>query len=536
MRGSILLRFTNPIYTRVELSSQVPNPELGLSQDTLTPGSVGFSLRARVARSIFWLAWSRGVLQILAFATTVLVARILAPADYGVMALALVFTGMAGMVAEMGLGRAIVQFRDLDGRELDTCFWIITALAVIGYALLFLGAPAIARWLEVPLLADVLPVLALVLPLTACSVVSDSLLRKRLALDRVSQAEIIGAVVALPVTLICAVLFKSVWALVIGALVGPAARSIATFTFAPWRPRLRIGGKRAKEVLDFSITTLGVDILWVLREHADVLVIGKITGQVSVGLYSMARNLALLPTNKISTAVNQLSSPMMAELQTDVDRMRVMFYRAVRITAVIAIPISAGFALVADDIIAVLLGAKWASSAPILRLLSVYAAVRAVDVLLAPVLLARRRQRYLFCFFLTLVVAVPAFTALGAKWGAARDAWGGATGAVLFFTPVYCALMAIMAKEVLAELKGSFLELWSETWPIFVAGATMVVVVLLLRNIALAAESQPLIELILVSVIGATTYIAMLFAVGRSVIGEGVEVVGWVLRRHHGLE
>jgi teichuronic acid exporter len=510
----------------------VRNPEPSAPQKILMRGSAGFSLKARVARSIFWLAWSRGVLQILAFATTVLVARILVPADYGVMALASVFTGMAAMIAEMGLGRAIVQFHDLDRRELDTCFWITLTLAMIAYAALSVGASTIAGWFAVPRLGDVLPVLALVLPLTACSVVSDSLLRKRLALDRISQAEIIAGVVVLPVTLGCALAGLGVWALVIGSLVGPAARSIVTFAFAPWCPRFRIGGQRAKEVLDFSLTTLGADLLWVLREHADVLVIGKITDQFWVGLYSMAKDLALLPTNKISTAVNQLSAPMMAELQTDIDRMRAMFYRAVRITAAIAIPISAGMALVADDIVAVLLGEKWLRSVPILQLLSVYAAMRSVDVLLAPVLLARRRQRFLFWYFLALLVVVPAFTALGAKWGNTRDAWGGATGAVLFFTPVYCGLMAILTKEVLAELKGSFLELWSETWPILVASATMAVFVLLLRTFALAAGSVPrLSELILLSASGAATYAAVLFAVGRSVIGEGAEVVGWILRR-----
>jgi O-antigen/teichoic acid export membrane protein len=151
-------------------------------------GSEGSSFRTRIARSIFWLVWSRGVLQVLSFATTLLVARILVPADYGVMALAGFWTGSVAILAEMGLGAAIIQFRDLDQREIDTCFWITMTLAAIGFAGLALGAPSIARWFDVPRLAEVLPVLALVLPLTACSVVSDSLLRKRLALDRVSQA------------------------------------------------------------------------------------------------------------------------------------------------------------------------------------------------------------------------------------------------------------------------------------------------------------------------------------------------------------
>src|SRR6516162_2133785 len=266
-------------------------------------GSAGFSLKARVARSVFWLAWSRGVLQVLAFATTLLVARILVPADYGVMALAGVWTGSVGMVAEMGLGAGIIQFRDLDKREIDTCFWLTMTLATVGFAALAASAPMIARWFAVPRLGDVLPVVALVLPLTACRVVSDSLLRKRLALDRVAQAEVIGSLVTLPVLLGCALAGMGVWALVVGYLMSPLVRTIATYVFVPWRPGLRLGGKRVREVIGFSLVTLGVRMMWVLRESVDELVVGKVTGQVSLGLYTMAKELALMPNHKIATVI-----------------------------------------------------------------------------------------------------------------------------------------------------------------------------------------------------------------------------------------
>ena len=480
-----------------------------------------------MAQSIFWLAWSRGVVQLLSFATTVLVARILVPADFGVMALAGMFIATAGLLAEMGLGGAIVQFRDLDRRELNTCFWITVTLAAIAYAVLSLGASVIATWFAVPRLAEVLPVLALGLPVNACTVVSGSLLRKRLALDRVSQAEIIGAVVTLPVMLCCALAGLGVWTLVIGSLVGWVVRGAVIFAFAPWLPGLRIGGERAKEVIHFSLTTLGITMLWAIREQSDVAVIGKITGQVTVGLYSMAKDLAMLPTAKISSVVFLLSSPMMAELQTDIAAMRRAFFRAVRLTASIALPASAGMALVADDMVAVLLGPKWLPAVPVLRLLCLYAAVRAVDVLLPPVLFARRRQRFLFWYFLALLLAVPSAAALGARWA-------GAPGAVMLLTPVYCGLVTIVTKEALAELKGSFSELWFETWPILAATAAMAAFVLLLREITFAGRTEPpLIELILLSVTGAVTYLGALFALGRTVIGEGVEVVSWILRRHH---
>jgi O-antigen/teichoic acid export membrane protein len=141
-----------------------------------------------------------------------------------------------------------------------------------------------------PALAEVLPVLSLVLPLAASRIVSDSLLRQRLALDRVSQAEVISSIVTLPLTVGCALAGLGVWALVVGSVANPAVRSVATFAFAPWCPGVRIGGSRVREVIHFSLATLGVKMMWALREWGNTLVIGKVTGQVdTVGLYFNGR-------------------------------------------------------------------------------------------------------------------------------------------------------------------------------------------------------------------------------------------------------
>jgi O-antigen/teichoic acid export membrane protein len=105
--------------------------------------SAGVSFRTRIARSIFWLARSRGVLQVLSFATTLIIASILVPDDYGVMALAGVWTGSIVMLAEMGLGAGIIQFRDLDRREIDTGLWIAMTLAIVGCSILLISAPVI---------------------------------------------------------------------------------------------------------------------------------------------------------------------------------------------------------------------------------------------------------------------------------------------------------------------------------------------------------------------------------------------------------
>ncbi len=483
------------------------------------------SLRARVAHSMFWVAWSRGALQLLTFAATLFVARILVPADYGVMALATFFIAQATMLSEMGLGSAIIQFRDLDRRELDTCFWITMTLATGSFVALYLSAPLIARWFGVPRLADVLPVLSLVLPLTACRVVSDSLLRKRLALDRVSQAEVIAAAVTLPVTIGCALAGLGVWTLVIAALVGPTLRSAATFAFAPWLPGFRIGGERAREVVRFSLATLSIKFMWSLRENANPLVLGKTAGAATLGFYTMAEDLAHLPGSKISPVINMLISPVMAELQTNIDALREALYRTVRLTAAIVVPMQAGIALVAEDMVVVLLGPKWLPAVPLIRLISLYATVRAIDGVLPPVMLVRRRERFLFWYCLVLLIVMPGAAILGAVWG-------GAPGLIAFYTVAYCAVMVLLAREALAELKAIFSELWLQTWPIIAATAAMTVVVLLVGEFAASVQlDAPLLRLALLSTVGAVSYGVVLLIIGSPVIGESVEVVGWILRR-----
>jgi O-antigen/teichoic acid export membrane protein len=239
----------------------------------------------------------------------------------------------------------------------------------------------------------------------------------------------------------------------------------------------------------------------------------------------MAQEIALLPASKISAVVNMLSSLVMAELQRNIDAMRAAFFRAVRLTATIALPTAAGMALVAEDLVGALLGPKWLPAAPVLRVLCAYAAVRAIDVVLPPVLFARRRERFLFWYCLVLLIFVPTAAVFGALWK-------GALGTVFLATPVYCAVMLIMAREALAELEAGFFELCSALWPVLAATAAMTVAVLPLREFALEGWAEgTLVRLLVLSSAGALDYGAVLLVIGRPLIAEAIEVVSWILGR-----
>jgi O-antigen/teichoic acid export membrane protein len=180
-------------------------------------------------------------------------------------------------------------------------------------------------------------------------------------------------------------------------------------------------------------------------------------------------------------------------------------------------------ALVADDLVAVLLGPKWSAAVPVLRALCVYAGVRAIDVLLPPVLFARRRERFMFWYCFALLILMPVAALLGAVWN-------GALGTVIVATPVYCTVMAVMARETLAEMETGFAELWAVLRSIMTATVIMSAAVLLLREAGLEGwVGSSLLRLLLLVASGGLVYIGALFCMDDPVIAIGYKIIGRIL-------
>lgn len=481
-------------------------------------------MKDRIARSVFWMAWSRGGMQILSFLSALVVARLLSPADYGLMALASMWTVLMSLLAELGLGAAVVQFRDLDERELNTCFWLIMGLAGTGYLALYASAPALAAWFANPMLTDVLRVLGVSLPLAAVRTIPDSLLRKRLQLDAVAKAEIASVMVAIPVVLGLAWHGAHVWALVAGALLMPLVQSIVSFWFVWWWPGLRMGSRRLREILRYSLATLGSRVSWAAYQQVDLFLLGKISGDVVLGLYSMAKLLANLPSDKISAAAVQLASPIMAGLQADRAAMGASLLRGMRLVACLTVPSCLGMGVLAEDLVYFALGDKWIPVVPLLQVLCLVGLIRGFEFLLPPVLFARYRATFLF-WWTGAVLLIMTFV----FWAGA--AFMGALGVALGWLVVYPFITAWMVREGLRELEIGWGTLWNQVRP--VAGAALVAIacVLVVRWCLPGADAgHRLTRLAVASGVGALVYGLGMLWLARPLVREMTEVAGWIFR------
>lgn len=480
-------------------------------------------MKDRVVTSVFWMVWSKGGAQAISLLSTLFIARLLTPSDYGIISLATIWIFPISLIAEMGLGAAIIQFRDLSEKELNGCFWLINAIALIGYCALYVSAPAISQWFNSPMLTAVLRVNGLMLPLVAIRVVPDSLLRKSLAFDKISKSELVSAVLTIPAMLALALSGAGVWTLVGGMLVGALTQTALTYWYFPWCPGWKCGGDQISDVLKFSVSTLGSKICWATYRQADFFVLGKISGDVVLGFYSMAKQLATLPVDKISSVVNQLAFPMMAELQDKQDVMRTSFLRGFRLVATLTFPLCVGMLFVAYDLVHVLLTDKWSPAVPALQILCVYAIVRSIDILLPAVLLARFRANFLFGYTFALLILMPLAFISGAWWAGAL----GVSAAWVMFYPV---LMARMAQEAFHELGISARTAFRQLVPALSATGSMIIALAVLGwSLSAWPETLVFVRLAIMITAGALAYGATLFMLNSGMWFELQEVFGWAI-------
>jgi O-antigen/teichoic acid export membrane protein len=429
------------------------------------------------------------------------------------------------MIADLGLTAAIVQYQDLDEAELNTCFYLSLVLTLTAYGVLFAAAPWLADWFHSPELTAVLRVAALSLPVIALRQVPESLLRRRLQLDRIAQAEIVGTLVIIPVTLGLAWAGAGVWALVTGSLVQTIMFNIVITWFSRWRPSLTVGSRRLGELLRYSASALGARVSWSLYEQVDVFVLGRFASETSLGMYSMARQLASMPVTKVSVVVNQLAMPVMARLQSDIVAMRQSFFRVVRMVGCVTIPLCVVLATEADDVVTVALASKWRDMAPLLQLFAVGALLRWLEVLLPPVLFARYRTAFVFWWTMAVLICMPFVF-----WAGAQSA--GALGVAWAWVAVYPLFVLWMARESLKELGVGWTAIWAEVRPIAGAAVIMALCIVAVRSsVPSETEGAALGRLVAASGMGLLVYAWGIYWRGGPVAAEFWEVAGWLFRR-----
>lgn len=449
----------------------------------------------RAASAGLWSTVDIGLRLGLQFAVTVVMARLLMPADFGVIALLAFFSSLATVFVQGGLSTALIQRQESTPDEESAVFWwnLIASVAV-ALLLIFLAAP-VAAFYGYPVLRPLMFMAAAQVVLSALGAVQTALLTRALRFADLAKAGVLATLGAGAGGVGAALAGAGVWALAIQMVAMAAVNTIILWRVSDWRPVLHFRLATIRPLLRFGAWFGLSSTLEVLYTQGFALFVGKLYGVRDLGLYNRAATTQVLPSLILSTAVGRVALPLFSERGRDPEALRRGLRMALGFVMLLNLPIMAGAALLSDLVILVLFGAKWLPAAPILAILAWSGLFYPVHVLNLQLMLAEGRSATYFRVEIVKKVIGIAGLTIGSFFGIVGLAYSQLAISIL--------ALFVNAEPIRRSLGYGVLRQLGDVRGILLATAAMAGVVLLLRPLL---HVSPALELCILVLAGAGTY------------------------------
>ena len=476
------------------------------------------SLADQVRRAVIWRSGSQILAQLVMWAATFLVIRILSPADYGLFAMTQVVLVLLAMLDGYGLASGLIQQRDVTERQIAQLFGMLIvlnlALALAQIAL----APIAAAYYRQPMVADLLRVQAVFYLLTPFIALSYALLCRRMEFKRQAHVFTIASVLSAAAALGGALAGLGVWTLVLAPFVLYLVRAVGmtiaarafirpVFDFRGVGSLARYGG----------VMALG-SFFWFIQSQADIFIAGRQLSAHDLGLYSTALFLTQIFVSKFVPPLNEVAFSAYARIQHDDAAVASAFAKSVRIIMIAAMPFYLGLAVTAEPLVLTVLGDKWREAVPLVHLLAFAMPFMTVQVLFTPACDARGRPGIGVWNGATGAAILFVAFLVGVHWGPTGLAWAWIAG-----YPLY---LVVSAARSLPVIGVSARRLVEAVLPAAIAAAAMAVAVAMLRGTL--PPMTPAAELAILVTSGIAIYGAWLLAFAR---GAVIELAGLVFRK-----
>ncbi len=325
-------------------------------------------LSARAARGVAWIVGARIIMRILGFVNTIVLARILAPEDFGLVAVALTAMQLLQGLSDIGVSQAVIRFRDAGRGDLDTLFTLSAIRGAATGALLLAAAPLTAEFYGDPRMFFLFAGVAIFPVITGLSNPTFFEFERNFDFSKEFVSIAATKLAGVATSIAIAVIFRTYWAIILGLLAGGVVQLILSYAMRPYLPRLTFQSLR--KVVHFSGWLAGVSFMAALNNKLDAFVLARAVGAHGTGNYYVGQQLAELPTAEIASPIARAIYPGLSALQADPARMRLAYLKGVEALGAVAMPAAIGFAFVARDLISLLLGEKWLAAAPVIEVLT----------------------------------------------------------------------------------------------------------------------------------------------------------------------
>ncbi len=324
----------------------------------------------RNTTGVAWSAIERFAVQGSQFIISLILARMLAPSDYGVIAMLSIFIQLATSLIDSGMAQALIQRKSRSDADLTTALIFNVAVAMAMYIIIYLCAPYIAEFYNTPEICNVARIYSIVLLINSLSVVQQAIITIALDFKHQAIASLTGISIGGVAAVILAYRGWGVWALVIQQIISDMVRTIILWAIAKWRPSGGFSLESFKVLSRFGSKLMLSGILHVAYVNLYPLIIGRFFTSSSLGLFNRATTIGALPSTNISTIVDRALYPLLCERQESPESSIYSLHRYLRVVCFGVFPAMVGISILAEPITLLLLGDRWVGVAPLLSIIS----------------------------------------------------------------------------------------------------------------------------------------------------------------------
>jgi len=433
-------------------------------------------LKEQTVSGLLWSSGASVAQQILNFAVTVVLARLLLPAEFGLVATIAVFTGFVSLFVDFGFSAALIQREDLDERHLSSAFWMNFGVGVLLGGLVAAMAPALAWFFKEPALVSLTLVLSVNFVVGSLGIVQSALLQRAMNFRRLGVLGIASTVVGGAAGVVAALGGYGVWSLVVQVIVSTGIRTTLLWATNDWRPRRLVDVQSIRQLWRYSSNLAGYNAVNYWARNGDNLLVGKFVGAAGLGIYGRAYNLMLLPIQQISSVTALVMFPALARIQSEPERVKRAYLRAVGIIALLSFPVMTGMFVVAKPFIVTLYGDRWTGAVPVLRILCVAGLMQPVAATAGWLYQSQGRTDWLFKWGLVAGGTMVCSFAIGINWGVrgVAVAYTVAIYAVLYLTfSIPGRLIGMHVHEVFGAVRGALLSAIGMALIVWVVGRSL---------------------------------------------------------------
>lgn len=321
----------------------------------------------KIISGMIWRFGEKITAQLVSFIVSIVLARILMPDDYGVVAIVTIFIAIAEIFVTSGLGTSLIQKKDATKRDFSTIFWCNIVMSVVLYVIVFVMAPVIAGFYKMPVLTPVVRVFALRLPISAINSIQNAYVSRNMDFKKFFFATIIGTIISAVVGIVMALKGFGVWALVGQYLTNSTIDTFVLFITIKWRPTLEFSFKEAKPLVSYGWKILATDLLGTIFNQLNSFVIGKRYSSSDLAYYTQGKRIPDLINTNVGATLTAVLFPAMS-LTDDKEQIKQIRRKSLKMLEYVMFPLMIGMFAVADKMILVLFTDKWLFAVPYVRI------------------------------------------------------------------------------------------------------------------------------------------------------------------------